>query len=302
LFEARADDGQNQARTMNEEALHTTYLIYGIIPTDGTQRPKGTVGVDGQPVFFIPRNGITAVVSRVNREDAAPTISRLLAYKEVVEAFHQSSTVQGIIPMRYGSMVEDAKQVVRLLDKHRSRYTELLNELTGCVEMGIRVLISECGLRPAGAYAPEGMRSAEWRGSGDAEPSGQEIETRNPQFAIRNSQSQNPGYAYLAARKRHYQQEETVSKQIEHVFERFRSAFRGLFVKWKTDSTSIDSFPSAIGSQQVASIYFLVPRGSLDRFRSVFRQADTSKTAKLLMSGPWPPYNFVEPDRAEREI
>jgi len=260
---------------MNEEALNTKYLVYGIVPTSGTQSPKGIVGVDGQSVFLLSHNGITAVVSRVKRDDAIPSLSRLLAYKGAVEAFHRCNMTGGMIPMRYGCMADDKTHIRSLLRKNRVHYTELLKELAGCVEMGIRILIAECRVQSA-----------------DSKKFTHQLETRK-------SKIENPGKAYLAARKTHYLQKEQSSKQMEQFIERFRAIFSGLFVKWKAEVASTGSFPSGSGTSQVVSIYFLVPRDSLDRFRAAFRQAGTGENVKLLMSGPWPPYNFVAPDRAE---
>ena len=276
LDEGRADGRRRQARTMNEEemneeALNTKYLVYCIVPTSGTQSPKGIVGVDGQPVILVSCNGLTAVASSINRGNAAPSIPSLLVYKEVIEAFHRGNTTGGMIPMRYGCMAEDKTHIRSLLRKNRLRYTELLKELSDCVEMGIRILIAEC-LVP----------------SADSEKPIHHLENRN-------SKIENPGKTYLAARKTHYQHEERVSKQMEQIVERFRTAFAGLFVEYRAEIPSIARFQSTIDHNRLVSMYFLVPSASLDRFRRVFRQVDTGETEKLLMSGPWPPYNFVEP-------
>jgi hypothetical protein len=40
-------------------------------------------------------------------------------------------------------------------------------------------------------------------------------------------------------------------------------------------------------------LFFLVPRPAVDSFRLAFRQLTKSESARLLLSGPWPPYNFV---------
>jgi hypothetical protein len=49
------------------------------------------------------------------------------------------------------------------------------------------------------------------------------------------------------------------------------------------------------------SLYFLVPKKSIDPFRRVFRHMRRRmETTKLLLSGPWPPYSFVLPDNEER--
>jgi hypothetical protein len=40
------------------------------------------------------------------------------------------------------------------------------------------------------------------------------------------------------------------------------------------------------------SFYFLVPRDAVKHFRQVFLNISQDSAAKLLLSGPWPPYNL----------
>jgi hypothetical protein len=49
--------------------------------------------------------------------------------------------------------------------------------------------------------------------------------------------------------------------------------------------------PSSQG--RLVSLYFLTPKTCAEQFREKARQIDPPSGAKLLLSGPWPPYNFV---------
>lgn len=44
----------------------------------------------------------------------------------------------------------------------------------------------------------------------------------------------------------------------------------------------------------LVSLYFLMPKNGVERFREQARQIAPAGGAKVLVSGPWPPYNFVE--------
>ena len=241
--------------------------------------------------------------------------------------------------MRYGCMVDDKAQIPRLLEKHRSHYTALLKEVEGCVEMGIRVIISDfrfpisdsktsipCPVKrlPSGTPTERACFTGEqianpWPrpampGTSDGRT---DIQQQQKQENIqvtsrqggRKSQIANPGRAYLAARKVHYAQEEKSNKQVEQVIDRCRAAFGGLFVKCKAEVPSIANFQLSIRNPQSAilnpfpSIYFLIPRESIAAFRHAFRRLiKSSESASLLLSGPWPPYNFVQPEHTEGGI
>ena len=269
------------------------YLLYCIFRSPEYQEPGPIRGVDRQPVITVGKNGLSAAVSSVVQPVLTPDISRILAYKEVIESFHRDRTV---IPMRFGSLFHEESEILRLLEERAEQYASLLNELEGCVEMGIRIIISDFGLRPrfqpgglpgrrGGAYAPEG--------------SGQSP-IPHPTSHIPPRKSPTSGRAYLAARKEHYDKEEQFTKEMEKIAKQFRAAFTGLFLKCKTEypQSPINNPQSTIPNQQSAilSLYFLVPRRCVESFQQVFRRMGCGESKKVLLSGPWPPYNFVLPE------
>jgi len=239
------------------------YLIYCIFHTPGHQKPEAPLGVDDQPVALVSNNGLTAAISGITQPNLLPDVSRILTYKRVVELFHQDRTV---IPMRYGCTLNGKQQVVRLLEEHGGQYGRLLGTIKGCVEMGIRVLIVDCRLKV------EDLRNSE-------------LENSDPQSAIRNPHSHISGRAYLSARKTHYDREDQMDKEIETVLDHFRRAFAGLYIRFKSEFQN-----------HLLSLYFLVPRDAVEHFRQVFLNISQDAAAKLLLSGPWPPYNFVIPE------
>ena len=247
------------------------YLLYCILSSLENRSPAALAGVDGQPVFLVSSNGLSAAISRINQSNVTPEISCILAYQRVVESFHCHPAVGGVIPVRYGALFGEEFQIIRLLKERSKQYKALLKELDGCVEMGIRILISDFGFRIADSEIPI-----------------QQLKTRN-------SKLETSGRAYLAARKVHYEQQEKFNKQAKEVIEQYRAAFNGLFLKCKTEFPSIGNPQSAIRNP-VLSLYFLVRREHAERFRQVFRKIRVKEPPRLLLSGPWPPYNFVQPD------
>jgi len=242
------------------------YLLYCVFRTCGHRIPQPLLGVGGQPVVLLARNGLSAAVSRISRSDLAPDISRLRAYGNVIQSFHRDVT---LIPMRYGCLFEEESEVVRRLEERNKEYEELLKELDGCVELGIRIL-------------PE-----------NGEGGTMNAERSSPCAVLGVPHIPNPGRAYLDDRKAHYARSERLAKENRAVIERCRAAFAGLFVKCKAECP-----PSALRTSPhrapLVSMYFLVRRERVESFRRTFRQIDSKESARLLLSGPWPPYNFIE--------
>jgi hypothetical protein len=170
--------------------------------------------------------------------------------------------------MRYGCVVSQESQVIQLLDEHGSQYEALLQELEGCVEMGLRVLLPP---GPWAAVTPGGLEGCR--------------EVAGFQPAAPAASPDRLGLAYLTARKAHYAQQDRWTTEYRQAAARCQARFAGLFVKCKTEAPS-PRLP-------LLSLYFLVPRQAVESFRQAFRHLAQTESARLLLSGPWPPYNFV---------
>ena len=240
-------------------------LFYCISHNPGPELAGPLSGVAGRPVYQVADRRLRAAVSVINRADLTPDPPRVRAYERVVSSYHRRGTV---VPMRYGCVVEQESQVIEMLSAQGSHYEALLQELEGCVEMGLRVLL------PSGPWAavipggPEGSREV----AGPCPP--------DPGAAVDRL-----GLAYLTARKAHYAHQDRWTKEYRQAADRCQAQFATLFVKCKTEAPS-SRLPSL-------SLYFLLPRAAVESFRQAFRELTETESARLLLSGPWPPYNFV---------
>lgn len=268
------------------------YLIYCIFESGGNFPSLLPSGIDGQPVCLVGDNGLSAAVSRVSGSSGIrPDLPRVLAYENVVETFHRDRTV---LPMRYGCLLEGESQVIELLWKHCEEYRSLLRDLTGCVELGIRILLPID--RPdSPACAAEHRLSAVSAQAGDppaaarAGAAGRRLWT-----ADSGLREDTPGRAYLEARRADCAVKERWALEEAEVAESCQTAFAGLFVKCKTECLRIAH--SAFRAP-LLSLYFLVKRESEESFCQAFRALSRRESARMMLSGPWPPYNFVPLER-----
>src|SRR3972149_1891686 len=135
-----------------------TCLVYGIVfsrpggPVSAPPPPGLPPGVGGAPVRLIEERGLGAAVSRIEPPDLTPNVARALSYAGVVEALHAD---RAVLPMRYGCLFEEERQVVELLRVHGEEYAGLLRGLDGCVEMGVRVLLPTESPFPCPPLDPE---------------------------------------------------------------------------------------------------------------------------------------------------
>ena len=95
-----------------------------------------------------------------------------------------------------------------------------------------------------------------------------------------------PGAAYLASLRARYNSANALAPEETQLADRIT----GLLSDCSTEQRREIS-PS--GQKLLISLYFLTPTTYADEFLQKARQIRPPSGAKLLLSGPWPPYNFV---------
>lgn len=252
-------------------------LLYCVFLGSERERLRGLRGVDARPVGLVSRGRLCAATSSIAAAPLVPTLERVQAYERVVEAYFADRSV---IPMRFGSILESREEVCRFLEERATVFAAQLEEIEGCVEMGIRVV-----------FGP----SAANRGKPKSE--------RRP--TTKTPAAPGSGRAYLEARAKHLPPD-------EGPVERYRRAFQGLFTRLEVELPAplrlivgADGklrLAAGAGADQLAargarpqgalSLAFLVPRERVEAFRSAFERMGDEATGSYL-SGPWPPYSFV---------
>jgi hypothetical protein len=109
------------------------------------------------------------------------------------------------------------------------------------------------------------------------------LETRPPSSLARTAAATaaRPGAAYLSARRL----EMALAQRCDRIAQMVREELSGLFRESAEETGYSQRGP-------MASLYFLVERSRLHAFRAAFGSIASAQAA-LMLSGPWPPYNFV---------
>lgn len=102
----------------------------------------------------------------------------------------------------------------------------------------------------------------------------------------RATTAEHSGTAYMAAQEARYAAQDRLASEQELLQERICGSLSGLFLRSKADS----HFQAG---RRIVSMHFLISRKSITAFRKAFRRMKLHQPAKLLLSGPWPPHNFV---------
>jgi Gas vesicle synthesis protein GvpL/GvpF len=113
-----------------------------------------------------------------------------------------------------------------------------------------------------------------------------EAEATPPQAAPSGS-----GRDYLTRQRVHYRMRDETSHHHQRLLDRTIEAFSGLYGKHRTET-------AVKNGAVILSLYFLVPGNKVTLFQETFWRVVKGGEAKALISGPWPPYNFVATDLA----
>lgn len=95
-----------------------------------------------------------------------------------------------------------------------------------------------------------------------------------------------PGAAYLVSLRNRYNSANALAPEEARLADQIMGLLSGCSAEQRREVSS-----SSQG--RLVSLYFLTPKTYAEQFRQKARQICPPAEAKLLLSGPWPPYNFV---------
>jgi hypothetical protein len=240
----------------------------------------------GGPLFVVRRHRLGAVVSRVRpsaRPDhrrasetsetadeapdgAAPSASgeNLLRHEATVEAICAGAAA---LPVRFGVILPDAAAVERALERQSDILRADLLRIGDKVEMGVIAL-----------WNPAGTQAGAEKGAEEATAADQRAELR-------------PGLAYLRARQAQYQRSATLRARAERLGDALDAELR---------PRPLQTQRALCPSPRLAlRAVHLLERAQVGAFGEAFDAARRRHAveARLLLSGPWPPYSFVTAPR-----
>lgn len=230
-------------------------LLYCIAGASASLPAEG-LGVYGGALRRVTHAGLVAVVSSVEHSSrlASPVTEELLEYERVIRSHH---AVADVVPMRFGSTLADEAAVRQHLEAQRASYLRTLERVAGCVELGVRMRVSA----PASPAAPEPPPKPEAR----------------------------TGARYLQSLQRRHSAE-------NHLRDRCAALEQAVFAKVSAlcREHRVELSPVRPGEPVLCSLYFLVPRSQVPLFHAALAADTASESTPTAVSGPWPPFNFVD--------
>jgi hypothetical protein len=197
---------------------------------------------------------------------------RAMAHESVVEQF---LTAAAVLPMQLFALFTSDERALEHVGNDRTRIDRILTRIERHLEWGLRLSFDEKAARQAveDSYAPSRAGAATTRGTAGSE------------YLARKRDLLDVTRVQITAAK-------AEADRLYRVMSREASEAR------RRTATE----QAAPGSRLLLDAAFLVPVRRAAAFRSTLRkQARTLDAAGIVVSltGPWPPYNFIEPASAK---
>lgn len=235
-----------------------TKYIYGVILTD-KELDFGTIGLEGEAVTTIGRNGLACVVSASHDEEySLADETHLKAHEIVLETVMQNHPM---LPIRFGSVAPSVKEVKLFLKKHNNDFKRLFQKLDGKVEIELELF---------------------WK---DMKVIWNELVEKSRQLK-----------ALRASPKKRTQEELILVGQLvaDHLRQKkekeclkYMEFLKGTFADFQTNATPKD--------EMILYGSFLVAKDKLNDFDQAVEQLEAQNRERIQVRtiGPMPPYSFT---------
>ncbi|MFF8609709.1 GvpL/GvpF family gas vesicle protein [Streptomyces sp. NPDC015346] len=269
----------------HEHGGHELTYVYAVGRDDGALgRVVGRLsGVDGHGLRLIDGAGLVALVStvpsdvfgeralRVLLEDLTALEAMARAHHTVVDAAFAETVV---LPLRLATVYSGDDRVVAMLTEERRRFEELLAELDGHVELGVKVSVDPGAAEPA---EPAEVSTA------SAAPS-------------------SPGRAYLAQRRAQRHRTQDLYRAAGDIAAE-AAAVAGEFARARAVHRPQQGELASGAGENLTNEAYLVAVEDVDRFRErVGALSRRAPAVRVEVTGPWAPYSFATPDTSGDEV
>jgi hypothetical protein len=284
--ESRPSGGDREAaerREVHRDASAEGELLWAYCVTAAdSQEPVGLRGIDETfPVERIEHAGLVVLVSRVARAEFGadalrenlnqlPWLERVArAHEAVLEAMLEQSA---IVPLRLCTLYESADGVRRMLDQERAHLARALDALAGREEWAVKLLVE-----------PRRLTARVRETDGEAIAMAEQVD------------GQSEGGAYMLRRRLERHLREQADVLADGLATDLRGRLELAGVDFVTRPPQNRELAGYVG-EMLLNAACLVDRGQLEQLRGLVGEFETHHEdlgARVEISGPWPPYNFV---------
>ncbi|WP_329259804.1 GvpL/GvpF family gas vesicle protein [Actinoallomurus sp. NBC_01490] len=263
------------------DSSDTAVYLYGVTRGLDPAVLGDSPGVAGAPVRGVVTGDLTALVStvrldeygeealRANLEDLAWIEATARAHHAVVD---RAARVAPTAPVRIATVYHDDERVSQVLREGRERFGTALDRITGRSEWGVKAYAYPEDDRPA----EEAVPTATGGGSGQA----------------------GAGTAYLRRRQEQRRRRTEAGRRLSERAQAIDAELRVHAVAVRRHPPQDPKLSGHAGTP-ILNVAYLLDDARVPEFQALVRDIDErSPGIGVEMTGPWPPYSFIETDGA----
>jgi len=244
-------------------------MIYSILSVKNNHEKLNTLliamkGISGADLYAVSLDEISAVVCNIKRADLIADKTNAIEYAGVIENLAQQFT---LLPMRYGSLMESTDLINKMLDRNYHEFQQNLQKVENKCEFGLKV------------FCDSEKLMTELRAKSEAD-----IKTpAKPAPEIKNSVYRD----WVNKKLKEHRLEELLLTYVDSVIAEITGTLARLnavtkFKKLSTETTIIDAL-------------FLLEKDKKDELIQTIEDLQNHyPRLNFVLTGSWPPYNFVE--------
>ena len=223
----------------------------------------GPIGIGGRgdEVRSFGVNDVAAVISNSPVKEYRVSRENTITHEKVIEEVMKHHTV---LPVRFCTIAESEDKVRRILEKEHDRFAQMLRQMEGKKELGLKAVFKEEFIYPSILEKYEHIRRTKEK------------------------------IATLPADKTHYQRME-IGRMVEEALGKERESYRGKIMEFLTPVALETKTNATYGERMIMNAAFLVEEKREEEFdRAVEGLVEKyGEAVKFKYVGTLPPFNFV---------
>ena len=243
-------------------------IIYAILSVKNPEKLNtllfGMKGIAGADLCGVSFDEISAVVCDISRADLIVDRPNAIEYAGVIEKLAQQFT---LLPMRYGSLMESIDSINKMLGRNYNEFQQNLQKVQNKCEFGLKIFCDSEKLK------------ADLREKSEAD-------TKTPaQLApeIKNSVYRD----YVNKKLKEHRLEELLLTYVDSVIAEITGCLARL--------NAVNKFKKMATATNIIDAVFLLEKDRKgELIQTVEDLQNKNKGLNFVLTGPWPPYNFVE--------
>ena len=246
-------------------------IIYAITGNNCSQEEmddlvKGITGISGSSLYALSFKNISIAVSDFSSSKFVVDKEIAIDFAMIIERLSQKLT---LLPVRFGTFLKSDEDILRLMTDHYDSFYNNLLKVWDRDEFGLKVIWD---------YA---------KGSEKIKDESEKEAVKLDTYFAKNTVHTN----YLLEKIKKHKLEDALLRHVEKLIEEI--------IGFLSEVNPECKFKKMVSNSLILDGVFLIEKDKKDKFvQAIEALKQQHEDLHLLLTGPWPPYSFVEIDQS----